>query len=313
MYRNVWSRAVRLVCAVLPLLSLLLSSPSAQAALILNPTNSGSTLAGILAGSGITTSNINFTGSSGQAATFTGGTSAGLGFNSGILLSTGLATSASNAASSDADSNLSGPGDASLNTLAGVATFDAASLTFNFQFGDGSNGGNLYFNFIFASEEYPEFVGSGYSDAFGIFLNGTNIANIPGTGTAVSINSINNSTNPGLFRNNSTGSYLNTFDGFTNLLQASVSGLGPGTHTIKFAIADAYDQYMDSAVFLQTASFGASPVAGDSAAVPEPGQIAASVLVLAGIVLLRVFRSSNSTIPILSLLGNSPGRGTNLE
>jgi hypothetical protein len=266
-------------------------------------------LAGTIAGTGISISNITFSGVNGQAATFAGGTSAGLDFNNGIILSSGLASDAGSLASSDADTNLGGPGDTSLNALAGTTTYDAATLSFDFQFGNGSTGGNLYFNFIFASEEYPDFIGSGYNDAFGIFLNGNNIANIPGTNTPVSINTINSGANSGLYNDNTSGTYLNVFGGFSKLLQSSVTGLGAGTHSIKFAIGDAFDQYLDSAVFLQAGSFGNTPVSGDSAAVPEPGQIAASLLVLSALALSWMRRrrlEPNSSIAALAWNGKNP-------
>ena len=60
------------------------------------------------------------------------------------------------------------------------------------------SGDSLVFNYVFASEEYLEFVGAGVNDAFAFILTGvtvpypsTNIALIPGTSTPVSIDDVN--------------------------------------------------------------------------------------------------------------------------
>lgn len=54
-----------------------------------------------------------------------------------------------------------------------------------------TTGGNLFFSFVFASEEYNEYVNSSFNDVFGFFVNGVNIALVPGTSTPVAINSVN--------------------------------------------------------------------------------------------------------------------------
>jgi len=137
-----------------------------------------------------------------------------------------------------------------------------------------ATGVELNFDFIFASEEYPEYAGSSFNDSFGFFLSGpglsgpysnnsTNIALIPGTTTGVSINTINNG-------NNATGPCINCtyyvdndvifpadpnstieYDGFTTVLKA-VSPLMCGeTYHIKLAVGNVRDDAWDSAVFLK--------------------------------------------------------------
>ncbi|MDV7399928.1 choice-of-anchor L domain-containing protein, partial [Arthrospira platensis SPKY1] len=63
-------------------------------------------------------------------------------------------------------------------------------------------GDTIMFRYVFASDEYPEFVCSSFNDVFGFFLEGPdpstgqtvqrNLANVPGTDLPVSINSVNN-------------------------------------------------------------------------------------------------------------------------
>jgi hypothetical protein len=254
---------------------------AAQAsAIIVTPTNNGNTLATTILGSGITISNITYTGAAAAAGTFTGGLSSGFGIDTGIILTSGSAASAAGPNNSDgATTNWGLPGNAQLNAL-GFSTLDATVLSFDFT----STGGDLFFNYVFASEEYNEFVNSAFNDVFAFFLDGVNIATIPGSGgTAVSINNLNCG-NPfgsannfcSLFNNNDLsdggGSFNTQYDGFTDILTASALGLSAGTHKMTLAIADAGDGNLDSAVLLQAGSF--SDTQPPSTNVPEPSALA---------------------------------------
>ncbi|WP_310429805.1 choice-of-anchor L family PEP-CTERM protein [Chamaesiphon sp. VAR_48_metabat_135_sub] len=155
-------------------------------------------------------------------------------------------------------------GDADLSALAGGgSTFDASVLTFDFT----STSSDIFFNFVFASSEYPQYVGTGFNDIFGLLVDGQNIALIPGTTTAVTINNVNAGANAGFFNDNSAGSFGNIpYGGFTTVFTASLLGLTPGTHTMKIAIADIADSSLDSAVFIEAGTFSST----DPTAVPEP-------------------------------------------
>jgi hypothetical protein len=255
---------------------------SASAALVLTPTTSGSTLVSNLTGAGVSTSNISLVGASGQAGTFSGGIASGIGFDSGIILSTGKVLDASNPAVGPGVGIISWSyqvgGDADLTLLSGQNTYDASVLSFNFE----STSSSLFFRFVFGSEEYPDYVGE-MNDAFAIFLDGQNIATLPGTSIPVTINNVNSGANSAYYKDNTSGTYLNAYNGFTTPIQVSISGLTPGTHTMNFAIADAGDDSYDSAVFIDAGSFSATLDSVGSAAVPEPGQVAASLLLLGGI------------------------------
>jgi hypothetical protein len=255
-----------------------ISLPSASAALVLTPTTSGSTLVSNLTGAGVSTSNISLVGASGQAGTFSGGIASGIGFDSGIILSTGKVLDASNPGVGIISWSYQFGGDADLTLLSGQNTYDASVLSFNFE----STSSSLFFRFVFGSEEYPDYVGK-MNDAFAIFLDGQNIATLPGTSIPVTINNVNSGANSAYYKDNTSGTYLNAYNGFTTPIQVSISGLTPGTHTMKFAIADAGDDSYDSAVFIDAGSFSATLDSVGSAAVPEPGQVAASLLLLGGI------------------------------
>ncbi len=127
----------------------------------------------------------------------------------------------------------------------------------------------LSFQYVFASDEYNEYVASQFNDVFGFFVNGQNVAKLPGTNTNVSINNVNNGcsancrgtnpvpTNPQFFRNNdrASGAPLDTeMDGMTVVLSINAT-VNPGVaNRIKLAVADAGDSALDSAVFIKAGS-----------------------------------------------------------
>lgn len=223
-----------------------------------------------------------------SSGTFTDGIAAGIGFESGIILTSGQATGAIGPNGNGGDpetlsgqensvnhesTNLVLPGDVDLTALAGEGTFDASVLEFDFQ----TAGGDLFFNFVFGSEEYIDFVDTQFNDVFGFFVDGMNIALVPGTSTPVTINTINPISNSGLYRNNVDDGNTtipnlglnNEYDGLTTVLVAQALSLGAGMHHIKIAVADAGDEILDAGVFIEGGTFSDTPP--PTAVIPEPG------------------------------------------
>ncbi len=118
-------------------------------------------------------------------------------------------------------------------------------------------------------------------------MDGVNIATI--SSQPISVNTINPNANGFFYRNNmaTTNGYPNMranirFDGLTTVITAKSLGLGPGIHTMKFAVADASDGILDAGVFLQKATFSTV-----NPEVPEPHNF---VLMAAGLLVLGLLR-----------------------
>ena len=218
-----------------------------------------------------------YTGAARASGFFSGGLASGLGIESGIVLTSGNAHLAQAGNSSDSSTGDNGlPGDADLDAIlpAGSVSYDATVLEFD------HTGADLSFRYVFASEEYNEYANQAHSDIFCLFLDGVNIALVPGTDAVVSVNTVNGGgpafgtdpSHPELFHNNDLhdgGPFFDfEYDGFTDVFTAEVIGLTTGTHHVKFTIADTGDRLGDSAVFVQT---GTSSTQSAPVVLPVPG------------------------------------------
>ncbi len=232
-------------------------------------------LAQSLVGQGVTVSNVTYTGAARAAGNFSSNSNI-IGFNSGIVLSTGAVR---NVIGPNCDMGITvengSAGDADLNVLLNqgndgdpIVTNDAAVLEFDFV----PTSSSISFQYTFSSDEYNEFVFQ-FNDVFGFFLNGNNIAFIPGTTTPVSINTVNNGNstgdpdnppvNPQDFVNNdfqypTVAPYDTEMDGFTVVFTAQATVTPNQTNHIKLAIADAVDFDVDSNVFIKAGSLSSA-------------------------------------------------------
>jgi hypothetical protein len=224
-------------------------------------------LANTLVGAGVTVSNVSYSGAEVASGTFSGGTGI-IGFEDGIILTSGAAANVIGPNVEDGKTTShGGPGDADLDTLSGVDTADAAVLTFDFV----PDADTVFFQYVFASDEYNEFVNSAFNDAFGFFVNGTNCAVVGDPALPVTINTINNGnpfgtdpkSHPELYINNDLtdgGPTIDTeMDGLTVVLTCEASVNAGLTNTMKLAIADGSDTALDSAVFLKQGSLTTEP------------------------------------------------------
>ncbi|MCB0652873.1 MAG: choice-of-anchor L domain-containing protein [Saprospiraceae bacterium] len=215
---------------------------------------------------------------------FETGDNSNLGLDRGLLLTSGDLNWAvgpnDDGGGGNFNSNNGFPGDADLDYL---------SITF----GDGDLSNNaciiemdvfvatdeLVFEYVFGSEEYPEFVNQ-FNDIFAFLISGPGIAGDPninnqqniavlpdGNNTFVEINSVNNLVNWQYYRDN-TGGQSVQYDGLTSdylgvkkSLTARSEVIPCNTYHLKLAIADRGDTAWDSGVFISELKGGAPNMA----------------------------------------------------
>lgn len=212
-------------------------------------------------GGGVTVTNVQFQGNIGgtgcsQIGYFSNGNTTSLGMSSGIVLATGCVENIAQVGSSFMSNIVGSAGLTEITNIAGNTSYDGARLEFDFIPQDSP----IMFTYVFASEEYPEWVGSSYNDAFGFFISGpnpnggnynnVNIALIPNTSTPVSINNVNGGSYSQYYVNNDGSNNHPVFDGFTTPLVAQINVVPCQQYHIRISIADVGDQIYDSGVFL---------------------------------------------------------------
>ena len=201
-----------------------------------------------------------------------------IGLSSGMVMATGyIFNFNSNPSSYFSSTNFNSPGDPDIDQYAsGPFSFDALSVTFQFT---PTVTDTVKFKYVFASEEYPEYSTSPYSDRF-LFLvsenNGPaqNVAVIPGTTTTVEINNVNQFVNPQYYIENvapNPNASNFVFDGYTTPFIAQFYVQAGQTYTIKLVIADVYDGIYDSAIFLDE-QVSYSSISGDLLVAGAPAQ-----------------------------------------
>lgn len=183
-------------------------------------------------------------------------------FEKGIILTSGFARNAIGPSGGiESDGNYNWTGDGDTNQLANQTTYNATVFEFDFV----PYGNEISFNYIFASEEYPDFTCMDYNDVFGFIISGPGIVNDPGlsgkniallpNGLPVTINNVNADYCgddeffvPGPFQNIAHG-------GRTDILTAYSQVIPGQTYHIRLMVADSFDNQYDSAVFLEAGSF----------------------------------------------------------
>ena len=124
----------------------------------------------VLVGSGVTITNVTYTGDLIAIGEFSNGGTTNLGLQNGIVLTSGKATNVigPNTATGISFDNTGGS-DPQLASLITQSINDAAVLEFDFV----PIADTVMFSYVFGSDEYPEYVNS-INDVFGFFITGAN-------------------------------------------------------------------------------------------------------------------------------------------
>lgn len=225
-------------------------------------------------------SNIQINCPTGAAATFSVPTDNSLAMKKGLVLTSGQAdlVFGPNKSGVEGEDNFA-DGDTDLDYLSdlenGDESLDACIVEMDvFVATD-----QLSFEYVFGSEEYPEFVNQDYNDIFAFLISGPgivgdpnltnsakNIAIIPSTSDPVQINSVNQIQNWQFYRNNEVDQFLQ-YDGLTSdkfgvkkTLTARSTVQPCQTYHLKLAVADRADGVYDSGVFISEIGGGTPEV-----------------------------------------------------
>lgn len=226
-----------------------------------------------LFGMGLTISNVSIHCDTAQLQMgwFNGGAATAMPYQEGLVMTSGnIMQVVGPNTQTGATVSLSGPGDADLDSIVGLPTNDRCVIEFDLL----PALDTFSVHYIFGSEEYSEFVGTGFNDVFAFLISGPNpsggnytlenFALIPGTTLPVAINSVNCTSNASYYVCNiaqdstiCSACPVNDsitalqYDGLTVDLDAYIPVVPLQTYHVKLAIADVSDGILDSGVFLQ--------------------------------------------------------------
>ncbi|MEG3991014.1 choice-of-anchor L domain-containing protein [Microcoleus sp. S28C3] len=205
---------------------------------------------------GLSNFSVSIMGNSAAFGTFTNDP---FGLTSGVVLSTGKVADIPGQNRYDNDKIGS-----DLSTDFGPEGEQGDVTQLNLSFFANSTVEKLFFQYVFASEEFPEFGGSKYNDNFELLLNGTNLAKLS-DGKTVKINNLvpdpkhRSKDHPDYIDNPSlTGIAANIvkLDGFTKVLGFEGLLKQNQTNVLSIRIKDVGDGNLDSAVFIKGGSVG---------------------------------------------------------
>jgi Cadherin-like domain/Bacterial Ig-like domain/Calx-beta domain len=175
----------------------------------------------------------------------------------GIVLSTGLVAS------------LVGSRIGNISTDFGAVGTTGDAISIEIEFDASSTSNQIFFQYVFGSEEFTDFSGTGYNDSFTLELNGVNLARLT-NGNTVNINNLTPTKDPATFNSDYIDNNASSnpafeqviLDGFTRPLDF-VGNLIPGAkNKLVITIQDVADGIYDSAVFLKGKTLGVTQPPG---------------------------------------------------
>ena len=234
------------------------------------PVNTGANamlMAQEIFGNGVTVVGASYTGDNRSSGIYSNGDSVSPGVtpgDTGVILSTGRATRFTNNngqanQSNSTSTNTSGVNnDAGFNALAGANTYDASWLDVDFI----PTGDTLTMQFVFSSDEYPEYTNSVYNDAVGVWVNGVPATLSVGNGST-SVGNVNDTNNLNLYNDNTNDAFNTEMDGFTVTMTLTMTVIPGVVNSIRIGIADVADSSYDSNLLIAGGSLQTVLIAND--------------------------------------------------
>lgn len=211
---------------------------------------SATEMAETIFGDGVTVVSADYSGDSRSSAIYSNGDALAPGAtpgDSGVILSTGRASSYTNSSgdpnrATDTSRNTSGENNNSdFNAAAGARTYDASYLDVSFI----PDASVMTVEFVFSSEEFPEYQGSIYQDVVAVWVNGS-VVEMDVGGGAANPGNVSASINENLYLDNTGDDFNTEMDGLTITMTLTMY-VNPGeVNDIRFGIADVGDSSYDS-------------------------------------------------------------------
>ncbi len=224
-------------------------------------------MAQTIMGDGVTVTGASYSGDGRSSGTFSGGDNTSPGVvpsDSGVILSTGKAKDFTNSwGQSNQDTNQSTNTrgvnrDNDFDTLAGTRTYDASFLEIDFI--PEPDVDYISLQFVFSSDEYPEYINSIYNDVVGVWVDGNLVDMSIGNSSVTNVNQVDNQN----LYNDNTGDQFNTeMDGFTVTMSVKIPVIPGQVNTVKIGVADVSDSSYDSNLLIAADSGQANVLAFD--------------------------------------------------
>lgn len=247
----------------------------AASELSINTNANATQMAQQIFGDGVTVVGASYTGDTDSSGIYTGGDATSPGVvpgDTGIILSTGEAQDFTNSAGgwgwwwgggnqanqqNDTGTNTSGPtNNPDFNAAAGTTTYDASFLDVDFI----PTGDTLTIQFVFSSEEYPEYTNSLYQDFVGVWVNGEQVELSIGDAAP---NNVNATSNENLYIDNTDSDYNTEMDGFTVTMSLKMTVTPGEVNSLRIGIADVTDSNYDSNLLIAGDSVQTALVANE--------------------------------------------------
>lgn len=219
-------------------------------------------------GSGVTIVNASYTGDNDSSGIWTNGNSIAPGVtpsDTGVMFSTGDLRGFTNNnpfqsnQSNSTTTSSSGPNNnAQFNAAAGTNTYDASFIDVDFI----PTGDVMTMQFVFSSEEYPEYASGAYQDFVGVWINGQQVQLTVGDGD-IDPNNVNAGANQNLFIDNTSDQYNTEMDGFTVTMTLTIPVNAGQVNSIRIGVADVLDNQYDSTLLIAGDSVQTTLVALD--------------------------------------------------